>query len=67
MSRGVAWLDTGTFDSLHDAGAYIRTLEKTRFKDRISEEAAWRMGYIGKDELKNASKKYLNSEYGKYL
>ena len=68
MSRGIAWLDTGTFDSLHDAGAYIRTLEKRQgLKIGSPEEASWRMGYIGKDELKNASKKYLNSEYGKYL
>ena len=68
MSRGIAWLDTGTFDSLHDAGAYIRTLEKRQgLKIGSPEEASWRMGYIGEDELKYASKKYLNSEYGKYL
>ena len=58
MSRGVAWLDTETFDSLHDAGAYIRTLEKRQgLKIGSPEEASWRMGYIGENELKICIKK----------
>ena len=52
MSRGSAWLDTGTFDSLQDAGFYIRTLEKRQgLKICCPEEIAWRNNWIKDSEL----------------
>ena len=68
MGRGMAWLDTGTCDSLHQASSFIRTLEKTQgLKVSSPEEIAWRYGWISDDNLKEISKKYKNSGYGDYL
>ncbi len=68
MSRGIAWLDTGKFDSLHDAGGYIRTLENRQgLKIGSPEEAAWRMGWISNQELSQLAEKLSKSDYGKYL
>lgn len=68
MSRGVAWLDTGKFDSLHDAGGYIRTLENRQgLKIGSPEEAAWRMGWISDEKLYELGEKLNKSDYGKYL
>ena len=68
LSRGVAWLDTGKFDSLHDAGGYIRTLENRQgLKIASPEEAAWRMGWISNRELSNLADKLAKSDYGQYL
>ena len=68
MSRGIAWLDTGKFDSLHDAGGYIRTLENRQgLKIGSPEEAAWRMGWISDQNLAQLADKFSNSEYGIYL
>ena len=67
MSRGYAWLDTGTHDSLLDASNFIRTIE-TRQGLKVSciEEIAYKYGYITKEQLKNNAKEY-NNDYGDYL
>jgi len=68
LGRGVAWLDTGTWDSLHDAATFIRTLENRQgLKIGCPEEIAWRMNWIGNEQLINLSKQTLKSGYGQYL
>lgn len=68
MSRGTAWLDTGTFDSLHEASEFVKVLEKRQgFKISCIEEIAYLKGFIGKEELLKAAEKYGKSGYGAYL
>jgi len=68
MGRGMAWFDTGTFDSLQQASSYIRTLEKRQgLKIGCPEEVAWRKGWIGETKLKQIGDKFNNSPYGSYL
>lgn len=68
MGRGVAWLDTGTFDSLHEASSYIRTLEKRQgLKIGCPEEVAWRCGWIDDAQLEKLANRLLESSYGHYL
>jgi glucose-1-phosphate thymidylyltransferase len=68
MGRGMAWLDTGTFDSLQEAGAFIKTLENRQgLKIGSPEEVAWRNFWIDNDQLKNKANQYMNSGYGDYL
>ena len=68
IDRGVAWLDTGTFESLQDASSYIRVLEKRQgLKVGCPEEIAWRMGWITNNQLLALSEKYKKSGYGEYL
>ncbi len=68
LTRGTAWLDTGTFDSLADAGDYVRTLERRQgLKVGVPEEVAWRMGFIDDDQLAQRAKSLLKSGYGAYL
>jgi glucose-1-phosphate thymidylyltransferase len=68
LARGTAWLDTGTFDSLADAGDYIRTLERRQgLKVSVPEEVAWRKGFIDDDQLARRAKSLLKSGYGDYL
>ena len=68
MSRGSAWLDTGTFESMNDASEYIRVIEKrTGLKIGCIEEVAWRKGFISSDQLKTISTHLIKSGYGKYL
>ena len=68
MSRGTAWLDTGTFDSLSDACEFVRVIEK-RQSQKIGciEEIAYRMGYIKHHQLLAIADKYAKSGYGEYL
>lgn len=68
MNRGVAWLDTGTFDSLSDASEFVRVIEK-RQSQKIGciEEIAYRMGFIDKAKLMELAKAYAKSGYGAYL
>ena len=68
ISRGLAWLDTGSFESLHDAGSYVRTLENRQgLKIGCPEEIAWRNGWINDIELENLALDLSKSSYGKYL
>lgn len=68
LGRGMAWLDTGTCDSLHEAGSYIRTLESRQgLKVGCPEEVAWRMGWITSDQLSSLAAPLVKSGYGSYL
>jgi glucose-1-phosphate thymidylyltransferase len=68
LPRGTAWLDTGTFDSLLDAGNYVRTIEERQgLKIGVPEEVAWRLGYVSDDELRERAELLVKSGYGNYL
>ena len=68
LGRGSAWLDTGTHQSLIDAGQFIRVIEERQsLKIACPEEIAWRMGYIDSDQLSRLAIPLQNSGYGDYL
>jgi glucose-1-phosphate thymidylyltransferase len=68
LGRGVAWLDTGTHDSLLEAGNFIHTLEHRQgLKVACPEEIAYRLGYIDEQQLRALAGKIAKSTYGKYL
>ncbi len=68
MGRGMAWLDTGTCDSLHEAASYIRTLEhRQSLKVGCPEEVAWRQGWIDDQRLRALAEPLRKSGYGDYL
>lgn len=68
LGRGFAWLDTGTHHSLLQAGMYIHTIEENQgIKIACLEEIAYRMGYLGKDEILKNIEKYKGNEYFDYI
>jgi len=68
LGRGFAWLDTGTHDSLLDAGTYVETIEKRQgLKIACVEEVAYRMGYIDAAQLKTLAAPMSRNPYGRYL
>ena len=68
MGRGFAWLDTGTHESLLDAGNFVRTLEHRQgLQVGCPDEIAYREGWIDRDQLKARAKIFHKNDYGKYL
>jgi glucose-1-phosphate thymidylyltransferase len=68
LSRGVAWLDTGTFESLLQAAQFVEVIENRQgLKIGCIEEVAYRMNYIGRDQLEKIAQPLVKSGYGQYL
>jgi glucose-1-phosphate thymidylyltransferase len=68
LNRGTAWLDTGTFASLMQAGQFVQVIEERQgMKVGCIEEVAYRMGYIDKAQLKKIAEPLVKSGYGQYL
>jgi len=68
LTRGTAWLDTGTFASLLQASQFVQVIEdRQNLKIGCIEEVAYRMGFIGKDQLRSIAEKLIKSGYGEYL
>ncbi|MCL6682435.1 glucose-1-phosphate thymidylyltransferase RfbA [Sphingomonas alba] len=68
LGRGFAWLDTGTHDSLHDAGSYVRTIEKRQgLKVMCLEEIALELGYLTPDQVRRRADQLGKTDYADYL
>jgi glucose-1-phosphate thymidylyltransferase len=68
LQRGTAWLDTGTFESLMQAGQFVQVIEERQgWKIGCIEEVAYRMGWLDKEGVEREAQKYIKSGYGKYL
>ena len=68
LGRGFAWLDTGTHDSLIEAGTFVQTVEKRQgFKVACLEEIAWRNGWLSDEQVQASAKQLSKTGYGQYL
>ncbi|MDQ5913566.1 MAG: glucose-phosphate thymidylyltransferase [Patescibacteria group bacterium] len=68
LDRGTAWLDTGTFETLHQAGEFVKVIESRQgIKVGCPEEISYKNGWISKEELKEIAKPLVKSGYGEYL
>ncbi|MCX8044855.1 MAG: glucose-1-phosphate thymidylyltransferase RfbA [Desulfobacterota bacterium] len=68
LGRGLAWLDTGTHEALHQAALYVQTIEERQgLKIACIEEIAYRLGYIDCEQLEALAREMANSSYGRYL
>ncbi|WP_328468545.1 glucose-1-phosphate thymidylyltransferase RfbA [Actinoplanes sp. NBC_00393] len=68
LDRGTVWLDTGTFQSMVQASEYVRVIEERQgLKIGCVEEAAWRLGFISDDQMRELAEPLLKSGYGRYL
>ncbi len=68
LSRGIAWLDTGTFESLLQASQYVEVIQNRQGQQiGCIEEIAFRMGYINKEQLIEAAQPFIKNGYGQYL
>ena len=68
MSRGIAWLDTGTNESLYEASEYVKAIQKRQgLMIACLEEIAFEMGFISIEEVKKSIKPLIKSDYGQYL
>ena len=68
FGRGIAWLDTGTHESLMEAGQFIHVIEKRQgLKIGCIEEVAYNMGFINEEQLERQAQRFIKSGYGEYL